>query len=87
MVKAIKHKLDVKTVSYALGILAFVNAIIAWIFHGALRVPSIGSVVFPWFNWFNPLHVIGLMIVLIISGLFYGALFAWIYNWVIKKTK
>ena len=85
MAKVIIHELNVKTVSYALGIFGLVNGIIAWIFHGALRVPSIASTLFPWFNWFNPMHIIGMIIVLTISGLFYGALFTWIYNYIVKK--
>jgi hypothetical protein len=67
-----------------LGAVGLLSALLAVIVHGFLRVPSIASVLFPWFSFLDAGNVALLSAVLAVSGVFYGALFAWLYNCSLK---
>lgn len=79
--------LDVKAAACALGTVGLLSALLAVVIHGFLRVPSIASVLFPWFSFFDAGNVALLAAVLAVSGMFYGALFAWLYNCCVKCCK
>ncbi len=78
------HKLDVKVVALALGIFGVLTTITGIVWHGFLRQPSVLNLLYPGF-FDNPVNYLVLIIATFALGIFYGALFAWSYNWVLER--
>ncbi len=77
------HKLDIKVVALALAVFGVITAITGIVWHGFLGQPSILNLLYPGF-WDNPVNYLVVIIAGFILGIFYGAIFAWSYNWVLK---
>lgn len=78
------HKLDIKVTALASGVFGVLTAITGVLWHGLLKQPSFMNLLYPGF-WNNPINYLVALVASFALGLIYGALFAWSYNWILKK--
>ncbi|MFH0832502.1 MAG: hypothetical protein V1900_02145 [Candidatus Aenigmatarchaeota archaeon] len=80
------EKLNPKVLAATFAIIALIFDLVAYIWHGLLKEPSVMNLVYPsfWTNW--SLMIYALVSCLVFSYIF-GYVFACVYNWAAKKFK
>ncbi len=78
------HPLNVRTVAMATGLFGLFAMATGVVWHGILGQPSIMNLVYPGF-WSSQLNWLIALVIGFVAGKIYGAAFAWIFNWTLKK--
>ena len=80
-----KHELDAKSLAITGGIIGFISGILGAVFHGGLGWNSMMAMMMQSGYWGSMMGAGFGTIGLTIIGVFYGWLFATVYNYVIKN--